>query len=292
MAELGTLRARPLRAQRLRHPPLCSRGCAALAALALATVPMASVAAADESVSDLPAAWQALRDEAPPGDPQNPAADGSPPDHARKNYAIPAFEVVGFAFLLNEYNRHFEGSDYKSNASTIRRNLHSSWVVDSDPFAVNQLGHPYQGSMYYGFARSAGLSYWESLGYSLGGSALWEIAGETTPPSRNDLINTGIGGSFLGEALYRMANLVLEKDYLPPILREIGAAIISPPLGFNRLAFGDRLNTTFASHDPEVYSRLQIGFSGSTQNDAGTSTTKLQRNEGLVDFAIDYGLPG
>ena len=291
MAELGSLRARPLRAHGLRHSLYCLRAGAALGVLALTMVPTAS-AAADDWVSDLPASWRALRDETPPGDPQSPAADGLPADGARKSYAIPAFEVVGFAFLLNEYNRHFEGSDYKSNASTIRRNLHSSWVVDSDPFAINQLGHPYQGSMYYGFARSAGLSYWESLGYSVGGSALWEIAGETTPPSRNDLINTGIGGSFLGEALYRMANLVLEKEGLPLILREVGAAIISPPLGFNRLAFGDQLNNKFASHDPVYYSRLQIGFSGSTQNEAGTSTTKLQRNEGQVDFAIDYGLPG
>ena len=128
--------------------------------------------------------------------------------------------------MLNQYNRHFAGDadDYDSNISTIRHNLHSSWVVDSDPFRTNQLGHPYLGSMYHGFARSAGLNYWEALGYTFAGSALWEIAGERTPPSRNDQINTGIGGTFLGEALFRMAHVVLAHDEIPPLWRELGAA--------------------------------------------------------------------
>ena len=93
--------------------------------------------------------------------------------------------------------------------ATIRRNLHSSWGTDRDPFNVNQLGHPYQGAMYHGFARSAGLGYWESAGYAFAGSVVWEIAGEATKPSRNDQVASGIGGTFLGEALFRMSNLVL-----------------------------------------------------------------------------------
>ena len=64
---------------------------------------------------------------------------------------------AGFDALLNLYNRHYVSDDYKSNLSSIRHNLRSSWDVDNDPFTTNQLGHPYQGSMYHGFARSAGL---------------------------------------------------------------------------------------------------------------------------------------
>ncbi|MCK9389946.1 MAG: DUF3943 domain-containing protein [Syntrophales bacterium] len=45
---------------------------------------------------------------------------------------------------------------------------------------MNQLLHPYQGSIYYGLARSAGLSFWESSAYTFAGSFLWETAGETT----------------------------------------------------------------------------------------------------------------
>jgi hypothetical protein len=254
----------------------------------------ASSALADQpGVADLPASWAALANDSAMRPSENQKPDFSSDIDARKSYLIPALEIVGFEVLLNQINRHSgNGADYESNLSTIRHNLHHSWVVDSDPFKTNQLGHPYQGSMYHGFARSAGLGYWESFAYTFAGSALWEIAGENTPPSRNDQVASGIGGSFLGEVLFRLSNLVLEHENIPPLWRELGAAAVSPATGLNRLAFGDRFKTVFPSHDPVYYSRLQIGFSGSAQNETGTSTTKLKRNEALVDYSIDYGLPG
>ena len=97
----------------------------------------------------------------------DPDKDKPPP----RDYAIPALEIVGFQYLLNRYDRSRYGADYASNWSTIKRNLRSDWVVDRDPFNINQLGHPYQGSMYYNFARSTGHDYWESLFYSFAGSA-------------------------------------------------------------------------------------------------------------------------
>ena len=212
---------------------------------------------------------------------------------AGKSYSIPAVEILGFGFLLNQFNRHYSDShDYDSNLSTIRRNLRSSWVTDNDPFKTNQLGHPYQGSIYHGFARSAGLNYWESLGYTFAGSLAWEIAGEATPPSRNDQIASGIGGSFLGEALFRMANLVLERaSDTPPLWREVLAAGVSPSTAFNRLAFGDRFHSIYSSRDAIYYSRLALGVSHAPQSTAGSSS-RSGRTEALADFSIDYGLPG
>ncbi len=270
------------------------RAAYAFAAVWLAMAgPAASQAAAGDS---LPAIWAeagASLTQAPDAAAPQLATEPLPRAIPQKNYVLPAVEIVGFSFLLNQYNRHFSGSDdYDSNISTIRHNLHSSWVTDSDPFRTNQLGHPYLGSMYHGFARSAGLNYWEALGYTFAGSALWEIAGEKTPPSRNDQVNTGIGGTFLGEALFRMAHVVLAHDEIPPLWRELGAAAISPATGFNRLAFGNRFDGLFDSHDPVHYSKLQVGFSSTAQNDAGQSATNLKRNELLVDFAMDYGIPG
>ena len=267
---------------------------AALLVIAASCAINADPALADDPVAgDLQRTWAAVANDAAiqPNDARTDQATAEV--ERNKSYAIPALEALGFAFVLNQVNRQIaDTDDYDSSWSTIRRNLHSSWVVDRDPFKTNQLGHPYQGSMYHGFARSAGLGYWEALGYTFAGSALWEIAGEKTPPSRNDQINTGIGGSFLGEALFRLSNLVLEHENLPPLVRELGAAVISPSTGFNRLVFGERFRTVFPSHDPVYYSRLQIGFSGTAQQGSGTSTTKLRRNEALVDYAIDYGLPG
>jgi Domain of unknown function (DUF3943) len=210
---------------------------------------------------------------------------------AKKSYWIPAAEILGFQILLNQFDRHFLGDDYASNWSTIKHNAGTSWRTDSDSFTINQLGHPYQGSMYYGFARSAGLGFWESMGYTVAGSAVWEIAGETTPPSLNDQITTGFGGAFLGEALYRMSNLVLDQSHMPAFWRELTAAVISPPTGLNRLAFGSRFDNIFSSHDPVYYARMSLGVSTITESRTGTST-KLDKTEGVAEVSLDYGLPG
>lgn len=65
------------------------------------------------------------------------------------------------------------------------------------------------------------------------------VAIETTLPSFNDHIASGIGGSFLDEPLSRMASLVLEGGgEKPGLFRELFAACISPPTGINRLLYG------------------------------------------------------
>ena len=222
---------------------------------------------------------------------------------AGKSYLIPALEIPSFLLLLNGYDRLAypnaeEGGQkvYSSNLSTFRDHLlHGPWVVDQDAFSVNQFAHPYQGSMYHGFARSAGLSYWDALLYDNAGSFLWEMAGETTPPSINDQIASGIGGSFFGEALFRMANLVLEGDGKggkPGFWREVGATVLSPSTGINRYSFGDRFKPVFPSHDPATFWRLQLGASlNSDQGDQG-GPISVNRHEATADFSMAYGLPG
>ena len=120
---------------------------------------------------------------------------------AGRSYLLPAGEILLYEFLLNLFDRNFvePKSDYQTNGDTIWKNLtDSKWVIDNDQFKVNQFLHPYGGSIYYGIARSSGLNFWESFLYSVAGSFIWEIAGETTNPSINDMITTPIGGTFLG----------------------------------------------------------------------------------------------
>ena len=209
-----------------------------------------------------------------------------------KSYLIPALEIVGFDVLLNLFDRAYFGCcDYDVDLSSIKRNLHRGWNEDRDEFTVNQLGHPYQGSMYHGFARASGLNYWQGLAYTFVGSIFWEIAGETTRPSKNDQISTGIGGTFLGEALFRISNFWLEQGTGSRFWREIVAAAISPPVGFNRLAFDQRFADIFPSKKPEYYSRMHLGVVSATQ-DRHESSGEIDRYEGIVDMALDYGLPG
>jgi hypothetical protein len=221
-----------------------------------------------------------------------------------KSYWVPAADIFGFDFLLNRFDNAFvDDTDYDVGPSSWRRNLRGSWVYDNDPFAINQFAHPYQGSMYHGFARSAGQDYWHSLAYTMAGSAFWELFGETTPPSINDQFTTGFAGSFLGEALFRMASLTLESsDGRPGFWREVGAAIISPSTGFNRWAYGDRFDGVFRSHDPAVHTAASLGanLNATVKSNVNLNRTgegeaipqEFQRGEATLDFNLAYGLPG
>jgi uncharacterized protein DUF3943 len=203
-------------------------------------------------------------------------------------------EILGFNVLLNRLDYYLiDKQVYGVTYSSVRDNLTGKWIVDTDPFAVNQFDHPYQGSIYFGLARSSGSDFWESMGYTFGGSLFWEIAGETGPPSINDLITTGFAGAFLGEPLFRMASLLLEGGgETPGFWRELGAAAISPPLGFTRLAFGERFRTVFESRDPAVFSYVRLGASQiqHLSNDAASQSVK--RTAVLADYHLTYGLPG
>ena len=118
------------------------------------------------------------------------------PAETDKSYVIPAVEIVTFQVLLNQFDRRYvDADDYGSDGSTFKDNLHSGWIIDHDPFATNQVFHPYAGSLYFGFARSAGHGFWVSFAYTFIGSALWEVGGETGRPTHNDQNTTGVSGS-------------------------------------------------------------------------------------------------
>ncbi len=213
---------------------------------------------------------------------------------AGKSYVIPAAEILLYEFLLNRFDRHFvePRDEYRTSGDSIWRNLtDSKWVIDDDQFSTNQFLHPYGGSVYYGLARSAGLDFYESFLYTAAGSFLWEIGGETTPPSINDQITTTFGGTFLGEPLFRMAGLLLETEAGPPgFWRELAAAVISPPTGFNRLVFGNRFDAVFPSHSPATFLRLQLG--GTVTSSSHNVSQRVREGGATADFTLTYGLPG
>jgi hypothetical protein len=244
------------------------------------------------SVAPTPGSLKPTAPKAAPGaQPGKPVRAERKPD---KSYLVPAGEVVGFNVLLNRFNYYFIDKEvYGVTYSSVHTNLTSKWVVDTDPFATNQFMHPYQGSVYFGLSRSAGNDFWESLAYSFGGSLIWEIAGETGLPSINDLVTTSFGGAFLGEPLFRMASLLLEGGgETPGFWRELGAAVISPPLGFNRLAFGDRFRTVFDSRDPAVFSYVRLGGSRVERVIGTTASDNVKSDTAVADFHLTYGLPG
>ena len=226
------------------------------------------------------------------GDSVTPEAAEAPDVETNQSYLIPAAEIVGFDFLLNRFDQRFiRPNVYKTSFSSIARNLTHNWVVDNDKFETNQFLHPYQGSVYHGFARSMGLGFWKSVGYDVAGSLLWEIAGETTPPSINDQIATGFGGPFLGEPLFRIASMVLERGgSAPGFRRKLEALFISPPTGFNHLVFGDKYGS-FPSNNPPYFARLQLGRAVKASTNEGTSTAP-PKEEWIANLSMTSGLPG
>lgn len=220
-----------------------------------------------------------------------PARDPPAAEDRRRRYDIPLYSIAVFNVLLHGFNRLMFGGDFDTDLSTIGDNLRARWQEDRSTFAVNQLGHPYQGGIYHGFARSAGLGYWASLPYVAAGSAMWEIAGETTPPSRSDLITTLLAGSFVGEALFRMAHLVLERGTaLSPEWREAAAAALSPSAAVHRHLLGDQLDGRFSSRGAPYSGALLAGAGASREEEPGSA--QRDRAEALLDFSFDYGLPG
>lgn len=210
------------------------------------------------------------------------------PAHAR-SFIVPAVEIVAMDAAINLASRRwFDSSDYSVTAATIRRNLRARWVVEEDPFDINQFLHPYQGAMYHNIARSSGLNYWQAMAYTFAGSALWEIAGETTPPSKNDQIASGLAGSLLGEPLFRASRLVLFHDGQGPgLLRAIAATVISPPVGVNRALFGDRFESDAPGSVAQADLRLEIGVTRAADDFAS-----LESSSPFIGFAVDYGYPG
>ncbi len=198
---------------------------------------------------------------------------------SHKSYILPAVEIVAMDAGVNLVARQvMDPAHFKVTPASIRRNLRGPWVIDDDPFEINQFLHPYQGAMYHGIARSNGLGYWPSVAYTFAGSALWEIAGENTPPARNDQIASGIAGSFLGEPLFRISRLLLDRaDQGPGVWRSLASILASPPVGINHLLVGTPAGSRAVDAVPFSDIRVQFGATG---------------KQPRLALTMDYGYPG
>ena len=228
---------------------------------------------------------------------------GQPAAASEENHKLlPAAEITTFLALLNVYDRVVYPNEtqdgkkvFSSTLSTTWDHIRTQrWVYDPDPFNVNQFFHPYQGATMYGLARSSGHSFWTSLVHANVGSFIWKMAGETDPPSINDMITTGQAGSLLGESLYRIADLVLKNGTgpTPNALHELTAALISPPAGVNRRIFGERFKAKLPDTAPATYWQVRVGANLDAVARDYSAPVSLLRRDATTEFSISYGLPG
>jgi hypothetical protein len=206
-----------------------------------------------------------------------------------------SFLQVTYVNIVYELANLIRGQDTaKITPGTWWTNMKRGWEWDLDDFAVNQIGHPYQGNNYFNAARANGLSFWESSALTAFGSGTWEYFGETNQASLNDFINTTLGGISLGEMFHRAAWLVRDTRVTgrSRLWKEIGATAIDPITGANRFASGDA--SRVSEKPPEmVPSGLGVvGAAGVLWRDADASdadSTIDSTTDPFVELNLIYG---
>jgi hypothetical protein len=204
----------------------------------------------------------------------------------KRSYLLPAVELTGLTFLLS-VGAQIAGMPWADISwQTMKDNLTGSWVWDEDPFTIDQLAHPYGGSMLFGAARSTGHGFWISGAYAFGGSLLWEVLYENEPPSLNDQITTPIAGALLGETFHRMGRAL--RDGKPGIVRRTAAALIDPMGELNRQAWGkawrDDTPWSYYAHLGLGYERVSTKMTGVR---AGADEQQFH-----TELVLQHGLPG
>ena len=157
------------------------------------------------------------------------------------------------------FDRYVLDADYaRIGPNTWSHYIKTGWEWDNDRFGMNYFAHPYSGAAYFNAGRSNGYGFYESVPFAFGGSLLYEYFGENTLPSYNDLINTTITGTFLGEISYRLSSDFLDDRATGSerFFREFFAGLINPQRAFSRLLRGRLTRSTYE----EVYQKEPLSM--------------------------------
>jgi len=167
----------------------------------------------------------------------------------------------------------------------------SGWEWDQDRFGMNFFMHPYGGAIFFNSARTNGFDFWASVPYTLVGSYMWKIFGETGVPERNDLISTTVNGVFGGEMLYRLGSDLLDDQTTGAdrFFRELAVAILSPTRFLSRLSHGQLTRLT----PEDVYQKEPLNITLSAGYHRVNEGTSLQSGSNTLNFnlLLDYGNP-
>ena len=205
------------------------------------------------------------------------------PIKTEKNYTRSTIEGASFITGLWAYNRYIAKEKWAViGFNSVEANFSNGPEWDKGTFEINQLFHPYEGSMFFTAARSNNLSFSESAAYTLSGGLIWEFFMENHYPSINDMITTTIGGIALGEVLFRLSNLCLDGSATggKKIVRETFSTLFSPMNSINRY-FG---NQTYKAEKSIIHYNFSIG--GNTQFIAD----KIDKMDsmGFIGFMLEY----
>ena len=181
---------------------------------------------------------------------------------AKRNPGLAIGEVAGVNALIWFFNEYIRGGNFTSvNPRSWWFNISHGFFYDDNHFKTNMFAHPYHGSLYFNSARSNGLSYFESVPFAVIGSFFWECCAETHLPAWNDWVMTSLGGSSIGEMLYRAGSTFLDNERAggSRTMKEIGNFFLNPMRGLNRLTSGRAARIYSNPADP--YDRIPPNLS-------------------------------
>ena len=215
--------------------------------------------------------------------------DCNPP----KRFWAGAGELMIVQLIPSAFNRYLRDAEWaKISTKSWADNIKYPWQWDNNQFLNNQFSHPYHGSLYFNAGRTNGYNFWESTPWAFGGSLMWELFGEVWAPSPNDLANTTLGGITLGEMLFRFSSLVLDNQATGSerTWREIGATVINPVRGFNRLVRGEmgRISENPPDWRPtRIQAAMDVGYRHLSSDFAGGSESNT--DQAFLRFSGVYG---
>ena len=213
------------------------------------------------------------------------------PRHAG-SYLWPLVDIAGVNLFLWGFSYATGAPWAKVSPETWKANLQAGLQWDDNEFEVNQLFHPYQGSMYFSAARVHGLNFWEAVPYTLAGSFMWEYFAETEQPSTNDWMTTTWGGFFFGEALFRLSNRLLDESASGSrrFFKEFAALAVNPVSGLDRLASGRAWADGPRQKQFPLLVNLRVGVDGLGLSE-GTGWGKTFRAKIRFDYGDLYAKP-
>ncbi|HEY3350348.1 MAG TPA: DUF3943 domain-containing protein [Thermoanaerobaculia bacterium] len=214
------------------------------------------------------------------------------PEAKEKRFWLAAAEIGILEFLPFAQNRFVKDEAYaRISIESVRRNFDTGFSFDNDKFTTNQLGHPIAGGLFFNAARTNGYSFWESAPFVLAGSYFWEMFAETQGPSLNDLVNTTLGGITMGEASYRLSQMILDDRARggARALREALAGLVNPTQLLTRVFTGEAWAVRSARGDYAEPSRFVTELAAGWRH--YVSSRRADPDQALATATLRYGDP-
>jgi hypothetical protein len=223
--------------------------------------------------------------------PQTPTAiyQPTPPSPLRALGMITLMNAAAVA--INHEARDIETAGPETWWQNVRGK--GKWIWDGNNISTNNIEHPWGGAAYFNVARGNGMSFWGATPLTVAGSLMWELFGEVTPPSRNDLLITSLSGINLGEPMLRMSDLVLnnEASGLNRAWREAVVLIFNPGLGLTRLSRGQTWSQEPNAPDRRPDSLRTVSAVGGRRLTLPSYRQSEQMDLAFVGLGLQYGDP-